>query len=124
MQFLNKYGVFIFLFLFILTLIIINKFHALKLQKDHVYTIGRIYEQSKSNRGTTYRYEFFLSGQRFKGSVKEVASNHRINDLIFLKVNPKDPEILRLLYTNVPYCLSLDSVPKQGWKELPKIECK
>jgi hypothetical protein len=124
MKNIKKYIVLILLALFTLFLIIVNLIGNAKINKDHVYVIGIITDASFSSRGTTNDYHYYYFNKKYNGRTTSIGWHKKINDLFFLKILPSDPSIGGIEDTPVPSCLTMESVPKEGWKEIPKDTCK
>jgi hypothetical protein len=121
----KKQLVIFFLGIFTIALAINFFIYKQKLNRRGVYIIGRIINTSFSSRGTTYDYEFFFDGKKYTSKVKAAGLGLDKNDLIFVKTIPENPSAALIVENvQVPYCLTMDSVPEEGWKELPLNACK
>ena len=120
----KKYIVLIVLFVFTGILATNYFINLSKINKNGVYVLGRVIEVSEYRVNTKCsKYVYFYKEKRYIG---EGCGNwDRIGDLYFLKIIPSDPNNHHQLeFTHVPYCLTMDSVPVDGWKVLPLNDCK
>jgi hypothetical protein len=81
-------------------IIVLNDFikHK-KLEKDHLYTIGKVYDYHVlSQSGSDIYYEFYVDSARFEGtaSVYDNPKNY-LNKKYQIKYNPKNPDNSEIL---------------------------
>ena len=119
----KKYFVLILLGIFTLVLAINFLFYKKDLNHTGVYIIAKITDADFSARGTIYTYEFFFRGKKYESRVKSGGLGK--GDLIFIKTLPDKPDASLIQASiKVPYCLTMQDVPFEGWKKIPKDTCK
>ena len=125
----KKYLVLIILFLFTVTLAVIRLVNHAKLNGEYVYVIGEITKKEPyRSGGVIYTYIYSFRKAIYMGRNTDVFWHKNVGDIFFIKVLLKDKlvvgEIKFVEDIPVPYCLTMDSVPREGWKELPVNICK
>jgi hypothetical protein len=123
-----KYFSLIIVFLFSVVLIIINLINKSKLNGKSVYVIGVVTQKEPyRSGGVIYSFEYYFGGLKYRGENTDVFWRKHVNELFFLKLLLKNDSTIGeadFNSTTVPFCLTLDKVPKNGWKELPIDSCK
>jgi hypothetical protein len=97
------------------------------IEKHSVFVIGAFVRAEKGVKGATrYIYEYQFNGKKylkkFSGQVSKIIQK---DSVMFFKILPNSPSVCRqIVEVRVPKCISLSSVPKEGWKELPIDTCR
>jgi hypothetical protein len=125
----KRHFVLILLAIFSLALIGIGLVNKVKLNGNYAYVIGKIIKKEPyRSGGTVYSFYYSYRGVQYKGQNTDVLWRKKVNDLFFIKVLLKDSfligDIKFIEDIPVPYCLAMDSVPNEGWKNLPVDTCK
>lgn len=120
----KKYIVLIILYIF--TIILATNYFRdkNKIDKVGVFVLARVYKITEYRTAThCSKYEYFFRKQRFVG--ESCGNFDHVGEFYFLKLMPSDPtNHYELEFTHVPNCLTMDSVPDDGWKALPFDNCK
>lgn len=99
----------------------INYFaNSTHITNDGVFVLGKIIGKKEYKAGSSaYEYEYFFRNTRYIGKTVGVGLGS-IGELIFVSLLPDDPGNHKIIeFSKVPYCLSIDSVPPNGWSHLP-----
>lgn len=108
--------VFCVILFFVATFIITIK-RGNKISQYGIYTVA--YFKENSNKWVIY--EFSYKNKTYKA--KNASGNNK--KVVLIKFLPSDPSsnyVLQKVF--VPKCFEIDSIPEEGWKELPVIVCK
>ena len=124
MRAIRKYFIVIILAVILVVFFIISRIQKKALNQNGVITLGQIYYAESSNRGTVYKYLYFLNGRQFEGGVTSIGWDKKNNDLIYVKVVLSNPTIGEVVRDKVPLCFTIHSQPFMGWKEMPLDTCK
>lgn len=114
---------YLFLFLVVAPVIVWGIYRRTLLNDSVIYSIAKYYGSTSGGRqgGSDY-YLYHYNGKYYKEGIKILRS--KIHLYYFCKFNPSNPKICEILYDiQVPYCLTLDNSPKEGWDKLPDIHC-
>lgn len=88
-----------------------------------VYVIGKKikYIPGGGELSAIWDYEYYYKGNRYEWSFQSMGAKFMYSDsLIFLKISSENPKYCEhIMNVRVPYCLSPQKVPKDGWIELP-----
>ena len=93
-----------------------------RLKNKGKYILGKLHSTSSSGEMSwIYTYEYKYKNKLFYRSFTGPLSKEIFDDsLMFFRVLPDDPEICRQMQDiRVPRCISLETVPKEGWDTLP-----
>jgi hypothetical protein len=129
LKFIKKYFVLIVLFFISLSFLIHSLINHSQLNGQYAYVIGKVIKKEPyKSGGVIYTYYYSYKGIKNEGRNTDVFWHKDVNDLFYIKVLFKDDFVIgdikfiddRL----VPYCLTMDSVPSEGWKDLPHDTCK
>jgi hypothetical protein len=120
----KKYLVLIILFIFTGVLATSYFLNRRKINDNGIYVLARVFEVSDYRTATKCsKYEYFYKGHKFIGG--SCGNFDQVGDLYFIKLIPSDPaNHYDLEFTHVPNCLTMDSVPFEGWRTLPLDKCK
>jgi uncharacterized membrane-anchored protein YitT (DUF2179 family) len=120
----RKYFVILLLGLFVVVLLV-NKFvNDREIKRKGRYVLAVITSSDFSSRGTTYKYDYWFGSLKFNDSSIALGWRKRQGDFILLKIVPDDPTIYSVSSLNVPYCVTTDMQPSNGWNEPLKDTCR
>jgi hypothetical protein len=96
-----------------------------KIERNPVYLLARINKIESSSHGVYFYFSYVYGGKSYEDNINQVHKRLGVGDLIYVKVAADDPAKEEPLYElSVPPCLTLDSVPAGGWKQIPENVCK
>ncbi len=99
----------------IVGLIIMNIRENHLLEKEHRYTIGKIYEIRGTSSGYCPHYIYYVNGKKYDGSMAvEYPDYNIIGKRYVVKFYPPNPDICNILL-NKPVDDSIKKVPNSGW---------
>ena len=106
-----------------------NLINKEKLNNNKVYVIGKVTNKKPyRSGGVIYSFEYHYQGIKYLGQNTDVFWHKNLNELFYIKILLKDSAAIGDIdfvdSISVPYCLTMESVPKDGWKELPFDTCK
>jgi hypothetical protein len=93
-----------------------------KIEKDGVYVIGKITSVSKGSKGTTnFDFTYVYKGEAYETSLGSLASEHKLDEEMFLRVSSSDPSVSMFIdgYPQPCECYSFETAPEDGWKDIP-----
>lgn len=124
----SKQNIKIFLFSFLGFLIVAfyiyfsqqNRFDSLKENGWYTIAIGK--EIEKRRTGWAFKYNYKVSNVAYEGVINFNLgdSGMTVGGIYFVMFDPKNPDKKMLIkYPAVPAEINLDSIPAEGWAELP-----
>lgn len=117
----NNKGAYIFLFLFVGSIFFyFGAYENIMLNMHGKYTLARYIGTSTGGRqGASDKYAYTFEGKEYYKFIS-VYDDKRYLTFKFCKFVPSQPSICRILYDiEVPHCITLDNIPKQGLDSLP-----
>ncbi len=125
----KKYEIIVILLIILssIYLFVINRTEKKLLNKNGVYILGKL-DSSYFAGGTgwRYKYKYVFNKKIFYRSFSGPLPSETKNDSsMFFIILPNNPEVCRQIAdVRVPKCITLVSMPKEGWKELPNDTCR
>jgi len=99
-----------------------------ELAERYVFILGKkLYSTEPGGaEGDSFKYGYTYKNKIYVRRFTTFGSSFLLTDsLIFLKIQPDNPEICREISDKrVPSCLKLESVPVDGWSKLPIDSCR
>ncbi len=92
------------------------------LKKNGWYTIGVGKEIEKRRTGWAFKYNYKVNKENYEGVINFGLgdSGMTVGGIYFVMFDPKNPDKKMLIkYPAVPAEINLDSIPEEGWAELP-----
>ncbi len=117
----------IFLLIFCISLFFYIRYRDNAINKDGVFVLAQIYSRTKIKNGMSYACLYFFQKKKYEMTFSDIGLSVKVRDCIFIKISSAKPElynVLDFLKYDVPTCLNLNSVPINGWVEIPKDNCK
>jgi hypothetical protein len=91
-----------------------------RMDKDGVYVIAYVSDIGNSKNGKKYYFDYAYKGDTIHYMFKDLAGRFRLNELYFFRILKDKPEVNEPLFDMpVPSCITLSSMPFEGWKTIP-----
>jgi hypothetical protein len=91
-----------------------------RMDKDGVYVIAYVSDIGNSKNGKKYYFDYVFKGDTIHFSYKSLAGKFKLNEQYFFRILKDKPEVSEPLFDMpVPSCITLSSMPFEGWKTIP-----